>query len=97
MKDQVREFHRKVDQEETLKKRFMEIETEEELAAIIKEAGFSFTPKDYRQKLKELQQEAGIEQITDDDMDGVVGGLCSPFFSPRPKCFPGCNPSLFTS
>jgi predicted ribosomally synthesized peptide with nif11-like leader len=97
MKEQVKKFWEKLDQNEDLKRRFKEAETEAELENVIKEAGFSFGVEAYRQTVKEMAQETGIEQLTDDDMDKVAGGEyceiipgCMPIC--RPACHPGCDP-----
>lgn len=93
MKEQVKKFLQKLDQDGTLKNKFTETQNQEELAAVIKEAGFTFKPEEYRLALKELQKEAGIEQITDDNLEQVAGGLCSPICSPVNLCNPTCGNS----
>jgi len=95
MKEQVKGFLKKLEQEETLKKRFKEADTAERLVALIKEAGFSFGLEEYQQVMKELQSEVGIEQLTDDDMDKVAGGWeCQPEADYcNPTCRPGCKPA----
>ncbi len=86
MKEQVKDFWRKIDQDEALKQRFTEAGSKEEFEGVVKDAGLAFTREDYQQAVKEMQQEAGIEKLTDDDLHKVTGGgSCTP-------CNPHCDP-----
>lgn len=95
MKEKIKEFLQLLEQDETLRKKYLQAQNETELGRIIQEAGFSFGPEDYRQTVKKLQQEAGIELLTDDELDGAAGGAtsCDPVCSPcTPNCDPSCSP-----
>ena len=86
MKEQVKDFWRKIDQDEALKQRFTEAGSKEEFEGVVKDAGLAFTREEYQQVVKEMQQEAGIEKLTDDDLHKVSGGSsCTP-------CHPHCDP-----
>jgi predicted ribosomally synthesized peptide with nif11-like leader len=85
VKEQVKEFWRKIDQDEVLKQKFTEAGSKEEFEGVIKDAGLAFTREEYQQAVKEMQQEAGIEKLTDDDLHKVAGGSCTP-------CHPQCDP-----
>ena len=99
MKEQVEQFLQALDRDTAMKKRFTEARDSAELETLIKEAGFSFSAAEYRHAVKELRREAGIEQITDEKLDRVAGGFCSPICSPvnicdptDPHCSPRCDP-----
>lgn len=91
MKEQVKAFLQNINQNEALRKRFIAAGDKEEAEGIIKETGFFFSLEDYRQAAKELEQEAGIEILTDDNLDKVAGGFCSPICDPVAICKPACS------
>ncbi len=105
MKEQVKEFWRKIDQDEVLKQRFTEAGSKDEFEGVVKDTGLAFTREEYQQAVKEMQQEAGIEKLTDDDLHKVTGGdacdpnftICQPNATPcEPQCAP-CAPHCLPS
>ena len=74
--DQLKAFLEKVKGDTSLQEKLKAASDADAVVSIAKEEGFSISIDDIKAQLLELSDEAGDVELSDEELEGVAGGVC---------------------
>ena len=76
--EQLKAFLEKVKGDTSLQEKLKAASDADAVVSVAKEEGFSISIDDIKAQLLELSDEAGDVELSDEELEGVAGGVCEP-------------------